>query len=149
MLVRDIMTSQVVTIDMDSSVADVRRIFEAAEFHHLVVIEAGQVVGVISDRDQLKNLSPFIGKMGERAQDVAGLKRRVHQIMTRHPKTTRPDEPLATAGARMLRDRISCLPVVDEQGRLEGIVTLRDMAKVAVSLLDPAAAKSLLNGKAA
>lgn len=149
MLVRDIMTSQVVTVDMDSSVADIKRIFDAAEFHHLIVMEEGRVVGVISDRDELKNISPFVGKLTERAQDAASLKRRVHQIMTRHPKTADPDETAAKAGARMLRDRISCLPVVDASGRLEGIVTLRDMARLAVRLLDPATADALAQGRAA
>jgi acetoin utilization protein AcuB len=138
MLVRDAMTSHVITISMDASVRDVREIFEAASFHHLVVTEHHRVVGVISDRDLLKNISPFIGKMAERSQDLAMLNRRVHQIMTRQLRTASPGDLLVDAGRRMMRDRISCLPVVNEQGHPVGILTIRDVAKVALDILGEA-----------
>ncbi len=136
MLVQDVMSRHVITIDMDRTLEDVRRVFEAAPFHHLVVMEDRQVVGVVSDRDLLENLSPFLGKMAERSQDVASMNRRAHQIMTRHPRTVSPESSVADAGGLMLRERISCLPVVDDAGALVGILTLRDVARATIELFD-------------
>lgn len=135
MLVRDAMTRHVITITMDATLGEVQRVFEAAAFHHLVVTEHDKVVGVVSDRDLLQNLSPFIGKMGEQARDIARLDRKVHQIMSRHLRTVSSDTALSKAGEMMIRDRIGCLPVVDEEGRVEGILTIRDVARVTVEIL--------------
>ena len=135
--VEHIMTHPVETIAMDDSVDTIRRIFEHSHYHHLVVIgDGGECVGVISDRDLLKNISPFVGKPGERAADLSCLKRRAHQIMTRQLIAVRPNTSLRAAARVMLDHRISCLPVVDGNKRCVGIVTVRDVVKWAVDTLD-------------
>ena len=116
MLVRDAMTRHVITISMDATLSEVQQVFEAAAFHRLIVTEDGAVVGVLSDRDLLENLSPFIGKLSEQTRDIARLNRKVHQVMSRHLRTVTPDTPLAKAGETMIRDRIGCLPVVGAGG---------------------------------
>ena len=78
-----IMTRHVITVNMDDALLKVRDLFERYKFHHVVVLEQRRVVGVISDRDLLRNISPFAGKPVERALDTASLRKRVHQIMTR------------------------------------------------------------------
>ncbi len=138
MLVRDAMTRHVITISMDATLGEVQQVFEAAAFHHLIVTEDGRVVGVLSDRDLLQNLSPFVGKLGEQARDIARLKRKVHQVMSRHLRSVTPDTPLAEAGEIMIRDRIGCLPVVGNGGRPEGILSIRDVARVTVDILKDA-----------
>lgn len=142
MLVRDAMTSHVITISMDATLQEVREVFEAAAFHHLIVTENDKVVGVLSDRDLLENLSPFVGKMSEQTRDIARLQRKVHQVMSRTMRTTTPETALVQAGAVMIRDRISCLPVVGDGGRAAGILTIRDVAKVAVDMLSGAQGRS-------
>ncbi len=127
MRVEQVMTRRVVTVSMDDTVATVREIFETYGFHHLIVEENGQVVGVISDRDLLRNLSPFVGKMNERPQDLFLERRRVHQIMTRKLIAVSPDTSLLEAAIKMLDDRVSCLPVVDARMRCVGILTMRDL----------------------
>lgn len=135
MIIRDIMTTHVISVSMDASLRDVKQVFEAASFHHLIVTEHGKVVGVMSDRDLLMHISPFVGKMAERNQDIASLDRRVHQVMSRGVRTIGPEESVAEAGHRMMRDKISCLPVVDEKRKPIGIVTIRDVAKIAIEML--------------
>lgn len=138
MFVRDAMTSHVITISMDATLAEVREIFEAAAFHHLIVTENEKVVGVLSDRDLLENLSPFVGMLSEQTRDIARLNRKVHQVMSRTLRTTTAQTPLVQAGGVMVRDRISCLPVVGDGGKATGILTIRDIAKVAVEMLGEA-----------
>ena len=84
MTVDELMTRKVRTIRMDATLREVRSIFRRRNFHHLVVMANDAPVGVISDRDLLQNLSPFLGnRMMERAQDKRSLDKRVHQVMSR------------------------------------------------------------------
>lgn len=125
--VGSIMTCHVTAVTMDTSLREVREIFESVKFHHLVVVENGRVTGVISDRDLLKHLSPFVGKVTERAQDASTLNRRVHQVMSRRLVSCKPTTSLREAGEIMLDQRVGCLPVLDAAGACVGIVTMRDM----------------------
>jgi len=127
MNINQIMTRQTITIGMDDDVRRVRDLFEKYGFHHLLVVEKGRLVGVISDRDLLRSVSPFIGKLSEQSQDMATLNRRVHQIMTRKPVTISCEMKVEDAAEVMLGHRVSCLPVVTEDGHAVGIVTWRDL----------------------
>jgi len=129
MTLADIMTTTVVTVSMDDNLRDIRQIFNRYRFHHVVVVEDGKAVGIISDRDVLKHLSPFIGKLSERAQDVDCLNRRAHQIMTRRLMHATPETPIADALALMIQNDISCLPVLNADGKCIGVVTSRDMLR--------------------
>jgi len=127
-----IMTKGLVTVTMDDSVWQVQRLFEKHRFHHLPVVEHAKLVGVISDRDLLRSLSPFVGQVTERKRDRATLRRRVHQIMTREPVYVTPDTSVEDAAALLLKKGVSCMPVVDENTRPIGIVTWRDFLKALV-----------------
>lgn len=129
-LVRDLMTADVVTIGMDDTLRRAQQVFNERKFHHLVVTEDGKPVGVLSDRDLLKQLSPFVGiRLSERPQDLATLQRRIHQFMTRRLISIAPDASLADAARTFMRQRVSCLPVIDGAGRLVGIITTRDLVR--------------------
>ncbi len=137
LIVENIMSSPVQAISMDDSVEQIRDIFERSQYHHLVVKgDDGECAGVISDRDLLKNISPFLGKMGERTSDLNCLKRRAHQIMTRQLVAVRKNTSLRAAARVMLDHKISCLPVVDARKHCIGIVTVRDIVRWAVNELE-------------
>jgi acetoin utilization protein AcuB len=136
-VVSDIMSSPPVTIPMDTTMERVRAIFESHRFHHLVVVdEDRRCVGVISDRDLLNTVSPFVGKMAERTADLASLKRKAHQVMSRRLIAARPNTALRSAARVMLDYNISCMPVVDRQLRCVGIVTIRDVVRWAIGRMD-------------
>ena len=136
--VGDLMTNRIVTARMDDTLETAQMIFNQRTFHHLVVLEHGEPVGVISDRDLLQNLSPFLGnRMMERAQDKRTLDKRVHQIMSRQLITIAPDATAEQAVEEMSEHHVSCLPVVDEQDRLVGIITWKDLARSLVAVRVP------------
>ena len=94
MRIEDIMTSELITATMDDDVEHVRGLFTRFRFRHIPIIgDEGELVGIISDRDVLANVSPFAGTINERTADANSLKRRVHQIMTRDPHTAAPADP--------------------------------------------------------
>ena len=129
MRLQDVMSKQIVTVELDDKLAVVKGIFDATKFHHLLVVEENRLFGVVSDRDLLRALSPFIGSAVEGPRDVATLNRRVHQIMTRKPITLGPDDEIGDAVNLFLAHRISCIPVVDGEFRPIGIVSWRDVLK--------------------
>ena len=126
--VGEVMTRDPVTVTMDHSLKAIREIFETSQFHHLLVEKDSKLTGIISDRDLLKHISPFIGSVWmERTQDTNTLNKRAHQIMRRPLLVTSPDISVDDASVYLLHERVTCLPVVDGDYRIEGIVTWRDL----------------------
>ncbi|MFD1384481.1 CBS domain-containing protein [Rhodanobacter aciditrophus] len=123
----DIMTKDVITVEMDTRLPDVKLLMQQHQFHHLPVVDKGQLIGVISDRDLLRLVSPFIGKVNEQARDLDTLNRAAHQAMTRQPITVKADTDIKEAINWMLKTGISCVPVVDDEHYVIGIITWRDL----------------------
>ena len=130
MLLSDIMSRPVVTVEFDDRLREVKEIFDRLRFHHLLVVDNGKLFGVVSDRDLLKALSPFLGTLSETERDAHTLDKRVHQIMSRKPVTLRADDRVAAAMDLFLQKSISCVPIVDEHNRPVGIVSWRDILRV-------------------
>ena len=126
---QSIMSTRIVSVAYDDKLSEVKQIFDSMKFHHVLVVEHGKLHGVISDRDLLRALSPFIGKLAETARDAGTLDKRAHQIMSRDLVTLPPDASVADAVDLFLTRSISCLPVVDSQQRPVGIVSWRDVLR--------------------
>jgi len=125
-----IMTTRVVTIEMDDSLRVVEAVFQQVRFHHLVVADEGKLVGMLSDRDFFKAISPFVKTLSETERDRATMEKRVHQIMSLHPMTVLKSCPIAKAAKMMVERGISCLPVTNSDGMVEGILTWKDLVKL-------------------
>jgi acetoin utilization protein AcuB len=125
--VGEIMSSKVVTVEMDDSLEVIRDIFRKVKFHHLIVVDGKKIVGIITDRDLLKAISPYVDTMSETNRDRATLEKRVHQIMSHYPVTVKKSCQIRTAAKLMLDRRVSCLPVTMPDGILGGVVTWKDV----------------------
>jgi acetoin utilization protein AcuB len=130
--VESIMTRPVVSISMDVELQRARELMEQRHVHHLPVVHRGKLVGIVSDRDVLRAISPFADKLAERAQDAETLHAKVHQVMSRKLVTAKPSQTIQDAAALMLDAGVSCLPIVTAEGALVGIVTLRDLTRLLV-----------------
>ncbi len=138
MKLREIMTTTIVSVEMDDRLSTVKEIFDHLQFHHLLVVEAGRLSGVISDRDLLKALSPRLGTRAESDADAATLNKRVHQIMTRNPVSLHPEASLQDAVNLFNTHRVSCIPIVDEDHHPVGILSWRDLLLYMASRLPDA-----------
>ena len=128
--VRSIMTARVVTVEMDDRLDVVKQIFDTLKFHHLLVVDdRKKLVGIVSDRDLLKALSPYVGSAAETTRDIATLNKRGHQIMSRNPLTLHPEAKVADCVRLFLAQRISCIPIVDAEFKPVGVVSWRDVLK--------------------
>lgn len=129
MNVGQIMSEHPVSVGLDDHLGTVKDIFDNAKFHHLLVIEEGELFGVVSDRDLLRHISPNIGTNNYTVKDLDTLKKKVHQIVTRKPITLHPEATIADAVAIFNSHRISCIPIVDNKNAPVGIITWRDILK--------------------
>ena len=128
MTVDALMSRDVVTVSPDTVLMDIRKMLHERGFHHLLVVEGDALAGIISDRDVLRELSPFLDTPSESARDVRSLGRPAAEIMHANPMTVAPDTPAPDAATRLLKHSVSALPVVDD-GALVGIVTTRDLLR--------------------
>lgn len=130
MLIDKIMSKPVVTVKFDDTLSVIKKIFENAKFHHLLVVEDGKLYGVISDRDLLKAISPFIGTVQETAHDKFTLNKKVHQIMSRQPITLTAEADVYEAISVFNQHNISCIPIINEKDAPVGIISWRDILRV-------------------
>ena len=129
MKLSEIMSRSPVCIALDDSLGDVKEIFDNAHFHHLLVVENEKLIGVVSDRDLLRSISPNIGTNRYTVTDLATLNKRVHQITTRRPITLHEANTVNDAVAVFNEHQISCIPIVDLEGKPVGIISWRDIFK--------------------
>ena len=113
--VRDIMTVDVITLSAGTSVEDAAR---SLTFHHVSgapVIEGGRIVGVVSKSDLVD----------PRHRPPAS----VHDAMTPMVHAVRPGDPTMTAVRLMVRENVHRAVVVDERGKLAGMVSAMDVVR--------------------
>ncbi|MCB1648655.1 MAG: CBS domain-containing protein [Pseudomonadales bacterium] len=130
MTLDEIMSHPVATVEMDDSLKDVKVLLDNAPFHHVLVVESGVLWGVISDRDVYRELSPTLGTPMESTRDLALLNKPVHTFMTRKPITLPKTATLFEAVTLFNHHDISCIPIVDAEKHVLGIVTTHDLLKL-------------------
>ena len=130
MKIKSLMSTNVVTVKLDDPISKVKEIFEALGFHHLLVVEDKKLFGIISDRDLLKAISPKVDTAAATTQDLATLNTRAHQIKPSKPLCLQEESSVREAINLFNENKISCIPVVNENNNPVGIVSWRDIMRV-------------------
>jgi acetoin utilization protein AcuB len=125
MKVREILHGEPPTAAPDESASSAWERMHEAHVNHLVVLEEGRVVGLVSKEDLSGPAGGAHRRMG----------RRVADLMRRGVPTVSPETDLRRAVTRMRRNAVACLPVV-ERGRLVGAVTVSDLLTLLERQLD-------------
>jgi len=128
MPIADIMTRKLITISPELSIGEIQPMFQQFNIHHLLVVEDARLVGVISDRDVLRNISPFVNTAAEDKKDSFTLTRKARQIMSTGLVTVESKMGIRDACDLLLKNKVSLLPVVDE-GKLVGVVSWKDILR--------------------
>ncbi len=125
MYVRDIMTTNVVTIPSSTSIADTKRIMEAHRIRRLPVVDKGKLVGIVTDR-RLESVSPSKAT-SLTVWELTYLlnKTTVKEIMEKDVATVSPDMSAEEALALGQSHKVGAAVVVEE-GKVVGIVTTND-----------------------
>jgi len=135
-VVADIMTRSVVTLFEEDDLENIDEAMEKFRFRHVPVVDDGRLVGLLTRADLRGVSSSSLDPTGP-ARDEAVRKRTfVRDVMTTNVRTARADTPILEA-ARVMRDaKIGCLPVIDADDTLVGIVTATDMLDLIATWLD-------------
>jgi acetoin utilization protein AcuB len=125
--VADVMTGKVVTLSPHHTFDDAANLMNDRHFRHCVVVDNYRnAVGVISDRDIFRAL----------ARNPNSRSKSLDQIMTRNPITVKRNTPIVEAVSKLISKRINCLPVIEDNGTVCGIVTSTDLLKSYQQLLE-------------
>lgn len=135
MLVQEWMTKEVLSISPDTSMMKASRLMKDKKIRRLPVVDEGmRVVGIISDRD-IKEASPSKATtldMHELYYLLAEL--RVKDIMTKKPVCAQGLDSVEGVALIMMERGFGGMPVVDDEGRLVGIITESDIFRVLVTI---------------
>ena len=131
-LVKHWMTRDVITITPDTSLPEAHHLMTEKHIRRLPVVDHGQLVGIVTLGDvrgaepssastlSVWELHHLLGKLT------------VYKIMTREPTTISQEATISTAAEIMLEKKFSGLPVVDDVGKLVGIITESDIFRLVV-----------------
>jgi CBS domain-containing protein len=128
LLVRDVMSREVVTIDPDAPVIEAARLMKKNDIGSVVVVTPrGEVIGIVTEKDLVTRVV---------AENRNPLETRVREVMTPNPVTVYDDTPLEIAARLMAERGIGHLPVVDRAGRLVGILAKSDILEFTPELIE-------------
>ncbi|WP_055529621.1 CBS domain-containing protein [Streptomyces graminilatus] len=141
--VGEVMTSEVIDARRETPFKDVARLLDRHRISGLPVVDADdKVVGVISETDLVRRQAAQAERDRGRRFPLSALRRKVRrraaearattagQLMSTPAITVHPEQRVADAARVMERHHIERLPVVDEEDRLIGIATRRDLLRV-------------------
>jgi len=125
MLVKDVMSSPVITVSQEELVRKAVQVMNEAEVGSVIVLADERAVGIVTERDILR----FIGEGGDAEKTGVG------DIMSKPLIVVSPETDLEEAVRLMITKNVKKLPVVD-RGKLVGIVTLTDVARIEPILME-------------
>ena len=135
MLVRDVMTREIVTVDEGESLALVEEGIEKSHFRHLPVVDGKRLVGLITHRDMLRlSSSPLDAESKMREEGLMEFTY-VKDVMKTEFPTVMEHTPLVEAATMMRDQKPGCVPIVNDDGELVGIVTMTDLISLAIRFL--------------
>jgi acetoin utilization protein AcuB len=137
MFVSRSMTRKVITVNPETTIFEAQELMAANRIRHLpVVVADNKLVGIVTDRDLRSALPYRFFKEGISAAERESLKNlRVKDIMTQKVITIPPAYTIQDALMVIQNSRVGALPVVDDVGRLQGIISVRDLLRAFINVL--------------
>lgn len=115
--VSDVMSTRLVTVGPDDSLLAAWELMARGGIHHLPVVVNGRCVAVVDDRLVAGTL----------ANPLARARRKIGHVMPPRIHCVLADTPLRRAAEIMYVEQVTAVPVVDEDMRIVGLVTDRDV----------------------
>lgn len=131
------MTKDVITIRPDAGILEAQTLMAQNRIRHLPVVdEDNTLLGIVTDRDIRSAMPSILLSEAEKAAEEKKLcSLRVSNIMTRDPVTISPTQTLEDAIMLMQAMKVGAFPVVDQDRKLKGIISVRDLMRAFVNVL--------------
>lgn len=124
MKVDDWMVRDVVSVSQDHTIQECVDLMKKHSIRHLPVVEDGRLVGLVTEGD-LRQI--FLASLIEQLS--------IRDVMINDPITVSPDTEIEDAAKVIFYNKIGGLPVVDEEDRLRGIITVADILAAFIELM--------------
>ena len=132
MLIKDVMTTQLITIESTGSLDSARQLFDKNQIRHILVVDENRLVGILSNHDLLRvSFGDTYGDDQATVDDAIVNMLTVKDVMRYDPIYISPNSSIEDAIFVLLNRRFHSLPVV-ENDRVVGIVTTTDFLKLLV-----------------
>ena len=118
--IRDVMTSKLCTVDADKSVAYAAKMMQKEDVGLAPIVEGDKLIGMLTDRD----IAIRVVAEGRDPDQV-----KVHEVASKQVVTIDPQQDLDEALRIMAKHQVRRLPVVEEDGKLVGVVAQADIAR--------------------
>jgi acetoin utilization protein AcuB len=138
MFVSRSMTPKVITIDKEASIFDAQEIMAQHTIRHLPVVDdENRLIGIVTDRDIRSALPTNIFKVLEDPFNVKEKLKtmKIQDVMTQNPFTISPSDTIQDALLLIQQKRVGAFPVVDNEGKLKGILSVRDLLRAFTNVL--------------
>jgi len=135
MFVSRSMTRKVITVDQEACILDAQELMAKNQIRHLPIIDSNrQLIGIITDRD-IRSALPyrFFETPQSEREKICALK--VKEIMTKDPISISPTYTIQDALLMIQNSKVGALPVVDDNKRLMGIISVRDLLRAFINVL--------------
>ena len=131
------MTREVITVDKEATIFDAQELLAKNKIRHLPIIDKDRrLVGIITDRD-IRSALPYNSLMehsGEKENERVS-KFKVKDIMTKDPISISPAYTIQDALLLIQKSKVGALPVVDDDLKLTGIISVRDLLRAFINVL--------------
>ena len=154
--VQEIMTEQVICLEPQDNLARAIEVMQTEKVRHVPIIdEQGKFVGLVSDRDILRNL-PYAGKRAPLPPKIfrehlfateswtKSLVLPLESVMAQKVLHISPKCSVCKAADTLYREKISCLPVVDKREKLLGMVSVTDLMRTLLCAYEPSEKAGLI-----
>jgi acetoin utilization protein AcuB len=133
MFVSKSMSKNVVTISKDAGVVEARNVMTQNGFRHLPVVDdQDHLIGIITDRD-IRSAMPFDRDQSADGSDMKDA--RVETAMSTSPRAVSPIDTIQDVLLLFQQNRVGAFPVVDDQNRVIGVISVRDLLRAFTNVL--------------
>ena len=137
MFISKSMTSKVITTHPQTTLLEARDLLKAHKIRHLPVLgEDGRLVGIVTDRD-IRSALPAAFYLDDcpAPEGADDTRTTVGDVMTPDPMAISPQDTIEDALLQIQKMRVGAFPVVDDEGFLKGIISVRDLLRAFINVL--------------
>jgi len=136
--IADVMTAPVFTLTPDATLLDAHDVTREKGIRHLPVIDpnTNQLVGIVTQKLLISRVIALLTKYGNDSLKSEEAKVGIMDIALTEFDTVSIDQPLGEVASFFLKNKHGCMPVVDQDAHVVGILTSSDFVKLTIKLLD-------------
>ena len=127
-VVREIMMGSPVTLKPEDTLDLANDVISLGRIRHIPVVDAGQLVGLLSERDLMGAAANRIFGLRQKSKSALLKSVLIREVMKKRVITVTPETSIEDAAHLMADKKIGCLPVVSD-GAIVGLMTTTDILR--------------------